>query len=88
MLDLNAWLRRTELAAALTAKGYPTTANTLATQATRGGGPPYRKFGHYVQYNWGAALEWAQQRATPALCTTAEHRVAAAAPQSALQKGA
>jgi hypothetical protein len=77
MLDENAWLSRIDVAAALKSKGYPVTASTLATQATRGGGPPYRKFGHSVQYNWGEALKWAQQRASPALCTSSEHRVAA-----------
>jgi hypothetical protein len=76
------WLGRVSAAAALTASGYPTTASTLATKATRGGGPPYRKFGNSVQYHWGTTRKWAEQKASPALCTTSEHRVAAKAPQS------
>ena len=38
-------LTRTELAAALTELGFPTSPATLATRATRGGGPLFRKNG-------------------------------------------
>jgi hypothetical protein len=41
----NALLRRKQAAEALTAAGFPTSAATLATKASRGGGPTYRLFG-------------------------------------------
>ena len=59
-------LRRRQTAEALTAKGYPTAEKTLATKASRGGGPPYRVFGRTVLYRWGDALEWAEARTSPA----------------------
>ena len=55
-------LTRTETASALTAAGYPIQPSTLATKATRGGGPPYRLFGVRPLYRWGDALAWAQGR--------------------------
>jgi hypothetical protein len=55
-------LRRAELARALSDAGFPTSAATLATKATRGGGPPYRLYGRIPLYRWGDALPWAQSR--------------------------
>lgn len=55
-------LRRNATAEALTASGYPASAKTLATKATRGGGPPYRTFGRAVLYRWCDALSWAEGR--------------------------
>jgi hypothetical protein len=81
-------LSRIAAAAALTERGYPTKPSTLATKATRGGGPPYRKFGNSVRYHWGTTLKWAEQKAGPALCTTSEHRVASNASQSPAQNAA
>jgi hypothetical protein len=65
-------LTRERTAAALTALGYPVSARTLATKATRGGGPPYSLFGQRAMYRWGDALEWAQSLTTPPRRTTAE----------------
>lgn len=70
--DLEALLSRKQTAEALTAAGYPTSGATLATKATRGGGPPYSKYGPRALYKWGAALGWAQSRLTPARGSTAE----------------
>ena len=39
--DLDTLLTRAAVAEALTKAGYPTARATLATRATRGGGPPY-----------------------------------------------
>jgi hypothetical protein len=50
--DLDVLLTRKATAVALTGKGYPVAAGTLATKAVRGGGPPYRKFGSRVLYRW------------------------------------
>ena len=58
----DALLNRTDTAAALTAAGYPVAKGTLATKATRGGGPPYRLFGRVPLYRWGDCLEWARSR--------------------------
>jgi hypothetical protein len=55
-------LPRDHTAHALTAAGYPIKPKTLATKATRGGGPPYRLFGPRALYRWGDALSWAQSR--------------------------
>jgi hypothetical protein len=55
-------LTRRQTADALTEAGYPTSADTLATKATRGGGPPFQKFGPRALYTWGLALGWARAR--------------------------
>jgi hypothetical protein len=70
--DPNALLRRTALAAALTESGYPIAPATLATMATRGGGPPFRLFGRIPIYCWGAALAWAQGRCTEPRSSSSE----------------
>jgi hypothetical protein len=70
--DLDALLRRNEIAAALTEAGYPTAPATLATKATRGGGPPFRSWGRWPLYRWGDALAWAQNRLSPARTSTSE----------------
>src|SRR6516165_12440565 len=68
-----ALLTRNATAAALTERGYPTSPATLATKATRGGGPPFRRFGPRPLYRWGDALRWAQSRLGPLMRSTSEH---------------
>jgi hypothetical protein len=70
--NADALLTRRKLADALTEAGYPTSATTLATKATRGGGPPFRKFGPRPLYQWGDALEWAKARLGPKVTRTVE----------------
>jgi hypothetical protein len=70
--DPDALLTRKATAIALTAKGYPVAAGTLATKAVRGGGPRYRKFGTRVLYRWGDALAWAQSRLSGPMRSTSE----------------
>ena len=70
--DPEALLRRREVAKALTAAGYPVAEATLATKATRGGGPPFRRFGRVPLYRWRDALAWAQEQLTPLLRNTSE----------------
>ncbi len=65
-------LRRKQLANKLTGEGYPISPATLATKATRGGGPPYRKFGRIPIYTWGESLAWAESRLSPPRCSTSE----------------
>lgn len=67
-------LRRTEAAAALTAAGFPTAPATLATKATRGGGPPFTRFGRVILYRWADALAWATARTSGPYRSTSEDR--------------
>ena len=68
----DALLNRADTAAALTDAGYPVAKGTLATKATRGGGPPYRLFGRIPLYRWGDALAWAQSRLSDPVRNTSE----------------
>jgi hypothetical protein len=70
--NLDAWLTREATAAALTEAGFPIKPKTLATKATRGGGPVFRSFGARVLYRWGDALEWAQGRLSSPRASTSE----------------
>jgi hypothetical protein len=71
-LDPGALLLRKQTAEALTSAGYPTASATLATMATRGGGPPYRLFGRRAVYRLGDALDWAQSRLSAPRRSTSE----------------
>ena len=73
-------LRRAETAAALTTAGYRISGPSLANLASRGSGPPFKKFGKTALYRWGDALTWAEARTTPARVSTAEHRAALGTP--------
>ena len=70
--DPNKRLGRKETAVALTEAGFPTSAATLSTKATRGGGPLFSKFGPRCLYRWGDVLSWAEARLTAPTCSTAE----------------
>jgi hypothetical protein len=61
-------LTREKAASALTDIGYVTSRATLATKATRGGGPPFKKYGTRPLYRWGDLLSWAEER-----CTSLRH---------------
>lgn len=71
-VDPETLLRRTATAEALTAKGFPTSDKTLATKATRGGGPPYRLFGRIPLYKWADTLAWAEARLSTPRSSTSE----------------
>jgi hypothetical protein len=66
----DALLTREETAAALTESGFPTSSKTLATKATRGGGPPFHYYGPRVLYRWGNSLSWAKGRLSPPMLST------------------
>jgi hypothetical protein len=70
--ESDARLTRDQTAAALTAAGFPTKSATLATKATRGGGPPFQRFGLRPLYRWGDVLAWAQSRLSKAVTSTSE----------------
>jgi hypothetical protein len=65
-------LGREAAAGALTKAGYPITTATLATDACRGGGPPYRRFGKRAIYRWGDLIDWAKAKAGPLLCNSSD----------------
>jgi hypothetical protein len=65
-------LLREDCAKALTEHGFRITEKTLATRATRGGGPPYRKFNGRVIYQWGPALAWAHAAMSPEVVLSSE----------------
>jgi hypothetical protein len=71
-IDPDALLTREDGAAALTARGLRTSRKTLATLVTRGGGPPYRRFGTRVLYRWSDLLTWAEARLSAPRRSTAE----------------
>jgi len=71
-VDLDAKLSRKATAKALRAKGFPVSEATLATYATRGGGPAYRLFGRRSLYTWRDALAWAEGRLTMPITSTSE----------------
>ncbi|MDB5593739.1 MAG: DNA-binding protein [Hyphomicrobiales bacterium] len=79
MIERDTLLPRDLTATSLTAAGFPITVSTLATKATRGGGPPYRLFGKKPLYRWGDALDWAQGRLSKPVRSTSEARSEAAA---------
>jgi hypothetical protein len=58
----DALLTRDATAEALTANGFRIKSATLATMATRGGGPDYVMFGRVPLYRWQTSLAWAQAR--------------------------
>ena len=68
----DALLGRKETAAALTALGFRISDKTLASKASREGGPPYRTFGRSVLYRWGDALAWAEGRLSAPRRSTSE----------------
>ena len=85
--DEDTLLTRDMAAAALTKAGYPIKSKTLATKATRGGGPPYRLFGVRPLYRWGDALAWAQGRlSVPRRSTSQKDAEAVATSYAVTQK--
>lgn len=66
--------RHTRIGAAefLRAHGYPVAAGTLATKATRGGGPSFKKFGNTALYEEEALLAWAEGRLSAPRRSTSE----------------
>lgn len=63
-------LRRDEAAQHLQSYGLRTTKASLATMATRGGGPPFIKIGRYSMYRLIELNMWVAQRSTGLLDST------------------
>jgi hypothetical protein len=70
--DPDAFLPRSGTAAALTERGFPVSDKTLATIASRGGGPRFHRFGRRIVYRWRDAVEWAEKRLSPPMLNTSE----------------
>jgi hypothetical protein len=68
----DAMLTREKGATALSDLGYPVTKATLATLATRGGGPLYRRFGKRVLYRFRDLTDWAEARCSVPRHSTSE----------------
>jgi hypothetical protein len=68
----DALLTREQTSDCLKEFGFPIESSTLATKATRGGGPPFHKFGARVLYRWGDVLAWAQSRLSAPRRNTSE----------------
>lgn len=71
-----ALLTRSHTADNLIRAGFPVSAKTLATKASRGGGPPYSLFGARPLYRWRDALAWAYSRLTSPRRSSSEGDVA------------
>jgi hypothetical protein len=69
---LDRLLTRRDAAEALTNAGYPTSPATLATLATRGGGPLFRRYGTRVVYRMDDLIAWAQSRLSAPMRSTSE----------------
>jgi hypothetical protein len=61
-IDSDVLLDRTQTALALTSHGFRISAATLATLASRGGGPDFDRYGSLALYRWGNSLGWAKNR--------------------------
>jgi hypothetical protein len=68
----DALLSRKAVAEALTESGFKIKASTLATMATREGGPLYRLFGNKPLYRWSDALDWAHGRLSRPIRSSSE----------------
>jgi hypothetical protein len=79
-VDPKTFLTRFQVAEALEACGIPLSYDTLATKATRGGGPPFRIFGKSAVYQWGDVVAWVLETMGEPARTTSEHRARMASP--------
>jgi hypothetical protein len=71
-MDPDTLLTRKQTAACLTEAGYLISPATLETKASRGGGPPYSRFGRRAIYRWGNSLAWAQSQLTSPVSNASE----------------
>jgi hypothetical protein len=70
--SFDALLTRDRTAKALTEAGFRIASPTLATKATRGGGPVFRLFNGRAIYRWGDALRWAESKLSAPRRSTSE----------------
>jgi len=65
-------LTRARGAEELTRAGYPTSRASLATLASRGGGPSYRLYSRTALHRWSDLLAWAEARCSAPRKSTSE----------------
>jgi hypothetical protein len=65
-------LRREDAARKLTEAGFPISKATLATLATRGGGPRFARFGRRPLYKYEDLIAWAEGRLSSPMGSTSE----------------
>jgi hypothetical protein len=70
--DPDTRLRGPSAASALSEAGYQISPTTLATLATRGGGPRFQKWGRYPIYEWRDLVAWAEARLSAPISSTSE----------------
>lgn len=70
--QISPFLARDQATAALNQRGYKISPKTLATLATRGGGPSYRKFGRRPLYLLADLIAWAEGRLSAPRRSTSE----------------
>jgi hypothetical protein len=70
-------LTRRQAAKALSDCGIPLSEKTLATTASRGGGPPYQRFGKIAIYTWSTLVVWALAKMGAPATNASEHRTKA-----------
>lgn len=73
---------RRQAAKMLTHCGIPLSEKTLSTKASRGGGPPYRRFGKIAIYTWRELVAWALAEMGEPARNASEHRTKAAASEA------
>jgi hypothetical protein len=79
-IDPRTFLTRFQVAETLELCGIPMSSDTLATKATRGGGPPFRIFGKSAVYQWADVVAWVIETMGEPARTTSEHRARMASP--------
>jgi hypothetical protein len=79
-IDPGTFLTRYQLAETLEQCGISVSYDTLATKATRGGGPPFRIFGKSAVYQWADVVAWVLETMGEPARTTSEHRARMASP--------
>jgi hypothetical protein len=79
-IDPRTFLTRRQLPGPLKACGFDVPHDTLATMASRGGGPPFRKFGKSAVYQWADVVAWVRETMGEPARTTSEHRARMASP--------
>jgi hypothetical protein len=60
-LSDDALLSTQELSEAFSNMNLPMAAPTLDSKRSRGGGPPFRKYGKTIRYRWADARDWRLQ---------------------------
>jgi hypothetical protein len=73
-IPADARLSRKQIAQALTDCGFPTSEKTLATKASRGGGPAYSLWGKVAVYAWGDAIDWVLAELGKSARNASEHK--------------